>query len=271
MIRAALMALLLPGCLPLSDLRPPEIDPEDPQQERVSQGRAQLLAAARAHGLDAWLAADRTELEMRDVWVGVGRWFNPWPDPDVTVTLVQHPGTFDSTATFQGGSLEGHTWGIERWSTYTVAPDGQRRDAPDPDIRFMLPTVQYFVDLPFRLLEAEIVRSVGEQQIGGEMYEVVYATWGSVEANREFDQYLVYLDPDTHRIEKVQYTVREMMPFAAGTCHLDDQREIDGIWVPHQMTVTAEPGDDPSEGWMHQMTITSLSLHDDDGESRALR
>jgi len=261
--------LLLTACL--ADIRPAAVE-VSAAPDREEEGRALLAAAAEAHGgLDTWRATETIELVFRDDWHGMARMFNPWPEASVRAHIVQKPTTFDSRATFLGGTADGLTWGIEDWQTYTVSAEGERIDVDDADIRFMLPTTQYFVDLPFRLTEAELVRAVGEQTLQGETYDVVYATWGSIEKNADYDQYVVYIDPQTHLVEHVTYTVREMAPFVTGTCHLSEHQQVGGLWLPGRMTVTADPEADPGDGGMHTMVVEAARTDSVDPETWALR
>ncbi len=157
-----------------------------------------------------------------------------------------------------GGSEDGTTWGVEDFAPYVLDDAGQPSPVDDGDIRFTLPTVQYFLDLPFRLPEAELVRAVGREEVNGIAYDVVHATWGSIERNRDYDQYLIHVNPETHRIDRVTYTVREVAPFVTGTCHLDVQRLVDGLWVPHRVTVTPTPSDPTDDGGMHRMVVETM-------------
>jgi hypothetical protein len=242
------MILFLAACL--ADLKPEHL-------ESAEQGRALMEEAALAHGgLTVWSEKQTTELVFRDVWRGVSRWLNPWPSDDIRVRIVQRSRTFDSVATFLNPEDQGLVWGIEGGEAWYAGPDGVRHETDDSNIRFMLPTVHYFVEMPFRFLEAEIIRYAGPQTLDGVDYEVVYLTWRTVEANREFDQYLVYLDPQTGRLAKVAYTVREVMGAAQALAHFDELHEVDGIWVPHRMRI-GQPGDGP-EDWFHEMSIEEL-------------
>lgn len=262
--------LLLTGCL--ADIRPSAVDPASPQIEEAEAGWALLEASAEAHGYDAWLAADRVELSFSDDWFGMYKLASPWPTARMTGDMVMYPGSFDSTVQFTSGKKQGWMWGINDWQTWTIDPNGVREDdTDDGNIAFMLPTAQYFVDLPFRLLEAEHVRAIGTETVRGTPYDVVYATWGDVAVDRDYDQYVVYLDPDTHRVAMVQYTVREIAKFVTGTAHYRDLRETDGVWVAHEMVVNGGPDKDPASKSLHTMGVSDIAWFDDDGQARAAR
>jgi len=247
---------------PLADIKPASVRADDPDADR--RGRALLAAAYEAHGGDAALRSHQTAtFTMRDTWFGVNALFNPWPDADQHLRMTTRIHSFDSAAHLLNGPEEGVTWGITDGRSWRLR-DGSKTVAPDADIEFMLPTTHYFTELPQRLTEAELVRYVGEETIADSTFDVVFATWGSLDATEQFDQYLVYIDKDTGRIGKIFYTVREIMRSVSGTAHLDDQRSVDGWWVPHRMTITATPSDDPEGSPLHRMVIEEYAFDVDD-------
>jgi hypothetical protein len=167
--------------------------------------------------------------------------------------------TFDSEATFLNGAQRDITWGITAGSPWTRSK-GAQVPSEDADIRFMLPTVHYFIEVPQRLTEVPLVRYAGQETVRGTVYDVVFGTWESLEASARFDQYKIYLDPETSRIAKLYYTVREAGGLARGACHFDDVRSIEGYWLAHRMTVTAAIDDDPAAGWLHEMVISEFAF-----------
>lgn len=261
----ALIGLLVAGVAvlaitggPLADIKPDGIATTlDPQAE--AKGRAILAKAYAAHGGDAALRSHRTAtVEFSDAWVGLNKVFSPWPaaTQDARMTMKVH--SFDSEADLLNGPDAGLTWGItdrRAWSR----KDGTTTVAPNPGLEFILPTVHYFFEMPQRLTEAGLVQYVGEETIGGTLYDVVYLTWESLDARPDFDQYLAYFDRGTGRLSKIKYTVREIAKMVTGTMHLDDQRQIDGWWVPFKQSVTQEPTDDP-DAFIHRITVTSFAF-----------
>jgi hypothetical protein len=269
-IRRVLIAAVAAACLaavaagvhgpPLADIRPDEVAlGADPAAE--AEGRRLLARMVDAHGgVEALHRHHTLELDLRDTWFGWLGWaFDPWPALDQRVHLTLRVHTFDSEARFVDGPRQGEVWGIRDFGVYRR--DGDREvPVADADLRFMLPTVHYFVEMPQRLTEAELVRSVGRHHVGDRAYDVVYATWGSIDANRRFDQYRVYLDPDTGRLAKVWYTVRELGSFVQGVAHFDDLRAVDGFVFAHRVAVTPALGDDPAAEALHTMVFDGLAF-----------
>jgi hypothetical protein len=255
----AVLGLLVVGVaamvVPLADVRPATVAlGDDPAAE--AEGRGLLAQMLDAHGGAAALHAhEALAVEIRDTWVGVGKLFNPWPDHDQRASLRLRVHTFDSSVLFHNGAREGQTWGIREGQVYRV--DGAA-EAPvdDAGLRFMLPTAHYFLEMPQRLTEAQIVRSAGRERVGDVDYDVVFATWGTVDANATYDQYRIYLDSKTHRLAKAWYTVREKGRFVEGVAHMDDQREVGGFWFAHRVPVTMAVGDDPAVDALHTMVFS---------------
>lgn len=247
---------------PLADIRPDVITPDAAQPEREARGREVLALALEAHGgADAWAADGGQTFTMVDEWPGMYAWISPWGMERAELEVVQRRHTFDSTVTF----ADGRVWGITDGQPWT-STGGERTEVDDPNIRFILPTVHYFVEAPQRLQEAELVRYAGTRQIGGTTYDVVYATWGTWAANGDYDQYLIFVDADTHRIEKLEYTVRDMMRPIRAAIHYEDFVEVGDVTVATRCTVTSEVTDDPAAaGFMHRMVLSGVRVEDGAG------
>ena len=216
------------------------------------KGRALLERAAEAHGVDAWRKYATFSLTARDRWPGQS-W---WPEQDQGFQLRMLNGTFTSQAVLTDGKAAGEVWGIQAWNAYR---QNERQapikpvEAPAPEISFYLPTLHYFAELPFRLLEAEHLYYQGRAEHRGELYELVLATWGDHQPNPEYDQYQLWINRNTHLIDMVHYTVRDavhlyegfaaelMKPLAKGTIHFTDYRDVSGVKVAMAHTITLPP------------------------------
>lgn len=240
---------------PLLDLRPADLDTSESSS---AKGRAVLERAfEEAGGEQAWFAVKGGSFTMRDEWPGMMSIFSPWPSGDVTVdgTFTRH--TFDMEVAFVTGAEPPLAWRM-RAGQAAVKTNGDWLPTDDANIRFMLPTMHYFLEAPQRLLEAELVAYVGREDLGGRTYDVVFVTWGTWEATETYDQYFAYVDVESGRLDKLYYTVREIMPSVSGTMHYADFRDIEGLPVPFDMTVTSLPTDDPSD-YLHKVTLSAFA------------
>lgn len=253
-----MIAFALTACL--ADIRPSTIEELTDQPGAAERGRARLVAAAEAHGgIDAWKARTSVTVELTDTWQGfIARMANPWPTAAPRVRLEQRLHTFDSRATFLDDDNAGLVWGVTGGQTWRTR-DGVTEKTEDADAAFILPTMHYFTEIPYRLLEAPIILDAGPETIDGVTYPRVFVTWESPEPNAKYDQYIVYIDPDTGRFAKTYYTVREIAGFVTGTMNYQDYQHVDGAWLPMTMYVSPEPTDGVEDN-MHYVDVASWSF-----------
>lgn len=246
---------LLLGCL--ADIRPDAVHTFGEDAARQARGRELLEAAAEAQGgPDAWAAHQTATVTGVDDWPGLlGRIATAWPEPTVSLRLEQRLHTFDSRVHFDDGS----TWGISDWQTWSIGADGEHRIHDHRDARFILPTMQYFVEFPYRILEAPVVTEVDDAVIDGTTYSRVFATWESLKPSRQYDQYVLYISQETGLLEKAHFTVREAGGMMQGTMHFADFRAVEDMLIPFQMTVTFKPEDD-TEDYLHEVLLSSVVL-----------
>lgn len=232
------------------DLRNAEVRAERPDAER--RGRELLARMSERHGLSAFRRHATMQATACDRWPGGSAW---WPQDVQCFRSQARLGTFSSRVELLDGPERGDVWGLQSWAPYR----GRAGETPaflsesDPAITFYLPTLQYFNELPFRILGASIVRAAGEAHLGGRTYDRVFATWGRPEPNGDHDQYVLWIDRETGLLSKVRYTVREaaarmsasqrrwLRPIILGTMHYEDYRSVDGVMMPFAQTVTLSP------------------------------
>lgn len=246
-----LIALTLLACL--ADIRP------DGLTDDAEKGQALLEAAAQASGATAYAEVQGSTATMHDVWPKPYSLFAPWPEAEQSFVMKSVHPSFDTQVLFLDGKAAGQTWGITDWKTWEKTEEGEASWSKNKDAQFILPTMHYFMEFPFRMLEAPVVRYAGVEDIDGVSYERVFVTWESVEPNAEYDQYVIYIDPKTERIAKAYYTVRDAGRVIAGTMHFQDMREVDGVWFSYEMVVTGKP-QDPLDDYMHRVVVEEIVL-----------
>ncbi|MCA9537779.1 MAG: hypothetical protein KC620_02755 [Myxococcales bacterium] len=267
MVRPALFVLLacIAACTP--DLRPTRLQEKGVTDDSQAKAREWLDKMVAAHGgRDAWAAKGDFEIELTDEWPSFlpRTAAMPWPESGQRMRIAKKIGKEDIRLTFIGGDHDGEVWGIQNWATWTQKPGGQPVFDEDDDIKFWLPTVAYFFEMPIRIAEAGIISYEGEETINGRKYAVVFCTWGTAEPQDAIDQYLVYIDTETHRLGWSYFTVRDLTLASSGTMRFADVRDEHGIPVVHEMTLTDGLGDD---GIVHQMVVKSVKWgagHPDD-------
>ncbi|HAA16846.1 MAG TPA: hypothetical protein DCE41_36095 [Cytophagales bacterium] len=247
------LSILLLGSCKLADLQT-DASQRNAQPE---QAREWLERMAEAHGIDVLQSLDTYTVSMEDEFFGMmGGAISPYGDKLGKFTADYIPGTFDGRMTMSSGKLEGQTWGIQSWQTYTQQAGQDKVWKQEDDAYFWLPTYQYFVEFPFRILQADMLALAGEQTIMGKPCVGVLASWGQLAPQEETDQYLAWIDKETYQLVKLQYTVREAAGFMIGSALYRDYQDYGGLKLPSRMSV----GSKAEEGkYMHEMRILDFT------------
>jgi hypothetical protein len=241
----ALVATASGACdqlIPLSDLRPPALRESAPLPKDVERGRAVLAEAATAHGGHLWRRHDTWEVVLEDRWSD--DWWiarrSPWPDGATWLKFQFAPGSSDGRVEFLDGPEQGTIWGLAGGRTYAVAPGGPVQWGKADRMASRLPTMQFLIEFPQRITEAEWVTYVGKQDLEGRTVDVVFASWGTTSPDPTYDQFLVYVDQETRHIAAMQYTVRKSGRTLVGHRFWSDLRPVDGVLIPYFQTSRRE-------------------------------
>lgn len=253
------LVLLAAGCT-TADLRTELLRERGLTEEAARRGRELLTSAAETHGLAAWRAHRTLEVTTVDEWAGGWMAQGWWPETRQRVRMQMVLGTFTSRVELLDGPADGEVWGVQAWQGYkrlTASDAPASSDAPV--LTFYLPTLQYFTELPFRLLNADVVAYAGTRTHRGQTYDLVLVTWNRLKPQLDVDQYLLWIGRDSGRIEKCRYTLRDAYDWATGTIHYDDYRIVQGVQVAFRQIVTLDPVDETEypldEHFFHQLVL----------------
>ncbi|MEL6193081.1 MAG: hypothetical protein AAFR66_13565 [Bacteroidota bacterium] len=260
-----LLAVLIFGCVnffKMTDLR------ADYPIVSGEQAKAQQLMKemGEAHNIHLWDSIQTYSVVYKDEFYGfMGNQGNPFKESNMTFSMNYIPGEFDGQMTIESGKEKGTTWGIQDWNTY-IWEDGKAVLKKDKNMQFWIPTYQYFVELPARIQETNVVEYVGSRDINGTKVEGVLASWNQVAPQKDIDQYILWIDAETKRIVKVDYTVREAYKFISGAAYFNNYKDYNGIILPSELPVESNLVKD---GLLHKMSI--VDFKPDQVEVRALR
>lgn len=237
------------------DLRPASVRGPLPSSAQSAGRRMLDRLVASYGGLTQYAELRATQVDLSDTWASsfVRRVGSPWLEGERLRLTYLHTSD-NARLDFLAGPRVGLSWGIQQWQTYEVR-SGQRQFRPSRDVKFWLPTLVYFLELPFRIGEATVVQYAGEQVLGSQIYDLVYVTWGTAEPQRQVDQYVLWIRRADTTLEFAEYTVRDVAPFMVGCIHYEDLRPVEGIRIPHRMSLGDCPG---RPGLLHRLTVDSL-------------
>ncbi len=241
--------LLLPACA-VQDIRPDTAA----IHWNESRGRELLEKAARIHGESYWKTLETYEISLEDRYFGFwGKLASPFPKNSTLMRLQYIPQTFTGRAIFGEGKWEGKIWGLQSWKTYTLSPRGRFRIENSASIAFHLSAYQYFIEFPFRIKEADIVAYIGEKMDNQIKYQRVFATWETAKAKKSHDQYIIWINAQTGRIEKLEYTIRDLHKSLRATARFRDFRRIGGGWlIPEKVSIQSPL---QTRDWLHEWQL----------------
>lgn len=226
-------------------------------QPNEKRAKALLQEMGEAHGINNWENINTYTTRFEDVFFGTfGSKSHGFAEDSVQFLLKYIPKTYDGKLEFLSGKNEGISWGIQSWKSYLYTERSGHKFKEEPDIIFWLPTYQYFIEFPLRIQNANSFAYAGETEIDGKTCEGIIASWNTTEPQRDIDQYLIWLDQQTKRIVKLEYTIREKFNFLKGAAYFHDYKNYDGILLPSSMPVESNLLE---EGFLHVMRILDFS------------
>jgi hypothetical protein len=148
---------------------------------------------------------------MTDVWTHwLGKMIFLQADPVQEVLVEARGSRVDNTRmTLIGGEKAGEVWGSDDNRIFVESADGKREFTDDQITLLHVKNPPALVLLPLRLAWADKVAYVGPIEFEGKTYERVFATWETFDSNMKYDQWVVWIDPETGNIAKAKCTVRE--------------------------------------------------------------
>lgn len=226
--------------IPMSDIRNDYLKKgiKSGDREKGKQLIAQLEEAC--GGYEKWESYQTGSFTQTADWYdNETNWtINP-QDFQMTCSL----GGSDGTLTLVNGPKEGSTWKVKDGMTYNS--DGQ----PDLENQEMIWHKQsyksYWFQFPFRMREADIYSYAGQREIEEVNYDIVYVTWHSETPNSKYDQYMLYLHPETHQLEWLEFTLRDRHPMAGGISQFTNFKENNGIRLPMSQYISMGTLDKP--------------------------
>ncbi|MGJ3236026.1 hypothetical protein [Marivirga sp.] len=258
----AVLILLLSAC-GLKDLRSKKLIADGLSEQNVEKGKTILKNVVTQQNLKKLEDYGVYTLIAKDEWYKqYGMNMNPWPGENGVLLEIQSAfNTFDSRVKWLEGPMKSDIYGIQSWQAYHIPNNEDIKKITDKKIEFIIPTMQYFIELPYRLMNAPIISYMGEENWNGNDYQRVFVSWDSPEPNHN-DQYILYINPETNRVERTTYTIRDNFMWTPknfyGTAVYSDFKEIEGIELPHKMEVF--PFDDTDGKIVHRFTIEQVEL-----------
>lgn len=218
-----------------------------------------LFEMGEAHGITFWDSIQTYNATFADEFYGFfGKRSHPFKEQKIKFSLDYIPNTFNGQLTILTGEQKAVCWGIQSGQTYKKE-DGQKIiPENNNDMKFWIPTYQYFIEFPSRIQEATALKYIGAKIIDGAKTEGVLASWETVNPQKDIDQYIIWIDTTTKRIVKIEYTVREMYKFVSGAAYFKNYKNYNGLILPSELPVESNLIKD---GFLHMMSIVDFKTN----------
>lgn len=265
-----LVVLGLTACASTADLRPPELVASPPSTTDETRGREVLNAMVDAHGgIERWKAFNFVHAKVSDAWFSkmIFALVVPFADnPEYVILSAYTQRLPDGRLEFPGGENAGHTWVIRGDEFITKAPG----EAPvterlaDDAIRSLLSMNFLFLPgMPFYLHTADRVSSLGRETIDGRVYDKIFLSWGDYAPQTNIDQWVVWVDAETHLLSYVHLTARQAGMSQQFVLRAYDYVDAQGLQVASKYDGIPEFGDDPLHTYAYEDVEFSQRKHVD--------
>lgn len=253
------MMAILPGCK-LADIRTPEMKTAIDAAGSANKAREILQSAILAHGADRWEEFQTVSFDFQEQFMRL-KFAAPFPKGGAKVKLEYVPDSYDGRVTILDGKKKDEQWGLSDFSSWKKKAGKEMVWKHNKKTKFWLPTYQYFIQLPIKILEADYLRYGGRRSIDNINYEIVFASWKTDEPQKDLDQYAMYINPKTNLIDFVEYTVRGGGGWFHGMCIYENYNEAQGIQIPGVMTVLGPKVDLDDRKPFHRMEVLGTEFN----------
>jgi len=244
---------------------------EDISLDSKNKAKALLDQAKEAQGFQHLEEKNGFSVVAVDTWRGfLGSMGKLWPNKKTKLEMNFSLKKFDGNVKYLDGKKEGFTAAMVGEKYWVKASTGkyEKQKKPNKKVKFGIEAYHWFFEIANGISRAEIMGYVGEEEYNGKKYDIVFATWKTKEPNKRFDQYLIWINKDTHLIERATYTIRENYlpgPSVYGNIVYSDFREVDGFKVPFIQTVFAFDVKKNMKKFVHQFIIEKFEFKDFEG------
>lgn len=176
------------------------------------------------------------EVTGADVWEStVIRWLTPLDENtqrfEASLKLFGQGIEF----TFRNGQSAGRTLGFDGQS-YRVQ-GSEKTYERSSRVALYLGPLQNYLEWHQTLLRNPTLTLQGVRTIRGTDYLVLLATKGSIQDLDTHDQYLVYVNSRSRRVDYVEFTLRALMDSYSGVLHYRDFQRVQDILMPFRIDI----------------------------------
>ncbi len=247
----------------IADLRTADIKKETQAADSENKARQLLDQAIKTQGFDQISRYSTYEVIGVDHWKGLlGKMGNVWNWKKDKMAMRFTVGDFDGQVEVLEGKKKGFVAGIQSWDYYEIEEGRYNTEVKDDKrISFALAAYHYYYELALRLQRAPFIRYYGTDKIDGIEMDKILVSWGN-KRTKDYDQYVLWINPESGLIEAVTHTVRDnympMTGFLYSSARFTDFRDVEGVMIPFKQTIQLKQPRDNENKYIHQFIIESF-------------
>ncbi|MDC8005246.1 hypothetical protein POV27_14385 [Aureisphaera galaxeae] len=229
------------------DLRSDYLKEKTTEEGMAQKGIRLLTEANQAMGYDKLASTEVYEATAHFKWKGALLLMpmNALPgnnNKDVQFRFATN--SFDGQVEYLEGRKENKIHGLQSWQGYYAEnAEEEIEECNSKRYSWGLSTYHYLLEAPMRLLQAEIIKYAGERTLNGKTYDLVFVTWGSEAPNKEYDQWMVYINKETKFIDMTEVTISDFFvpspkPLQHGSILYEGRtRTSIGTYLPSEVVI----------------------------------
>ncbi len=252
-----ILALSCQGCATV-DIRPKSLSVSGAGEADIQKGRQVLQEAVSLQDpAGLWARSDAWIVVARDVWKSsFVRMLTPIPHNDQRVEFKFDLNENAASMTYLNGKLKDRLIGFDADGLYLIRK-GSRVKTNSARIGLYLPPVRDYFFWPQELAGFNYTVYLGEEDVGGQKFSKVYVCENASPADKKQDQYIVWVNVNTRRIEYVEFTLRKLLPSYRGVVKYEDYRPVDGFYMPFRIVLPDRLG---AKTYSHEFIVESMAF-----------
>lgn len=226
-----LLLLLITGCSTTNLLSQEHLAGLKPLDVETTTDQLRQDILAQIDPLNQYREAESMELVATDTWNStVIRWLTPLDNNSQRFRAhlkLYHNGI---DFTFLNGDQKGTTIGFDGQS---YLYEGNRKTyEKSAAISLYLGPLQSYLEWHQTLIHNPTLKLLGKQELNNHSYWVAYAEYGDTSELEKHDQFLIYINTDTKRVDYIEFTLRKLMNSYRGVIHYKNFKRVRGILIP---------------------------------------
>lgn len=256
LILLAPVIVLLNGC-GTADLRPPLIVEHGISDAKIVKARriaAEILAEQDPR--NRWPQFTRWDVTGVDQWhTAAFKQLTPIRDDAQRFELSMDLAGNAAAYTFLDGYKSGDRIGMDQNNIYRIV-QGKRYEEGGWRARLYFEPLYRAFLWPQTLLRMPLLVYGGQAELNGEFYYKIFATEGPGISDPGSNQYVLWVNQVTRRVDFVEYTLRNVLKSYHGTAHYPEYVETESVFIPARLRFSWKPQDRIS----HEVIIERQTL-----------